>query len=282
LSEVNAVYDTPSYTKKIFANMRRQGKDFSGKITPLFSTMLIQQQAEVSEGSGQPTDPQYTSTSAQSSNEEQITIPSSSQPKTTYKHKAVHEERRDSVERGVTIASRLKVEQDSGNITRTQSTAMPNVPLPKRISLGGRPRRQETMRDRPTQTRFESLSKQSNEPPLSRVNTLGGGEDRLKLKELMEICTKLSTRVLALETTKTAQAKEIATLKKRVKKLERKRKSRTPGMKLFKIGTSRRRSLGEEDASKQGRNKIQGKQSLIFEDSDFDEEFDANMDEPIE
>ncbi|GJV38961.1 putative ribonuclease H-like domain-containing protein [Tanacetum coccineum] len=82
------------------------------------------------------------------------------------------------------------------------------------------------------------------------------------------------------ETTKTAQAKEIASLKKRVKKLERKRKSRTQGMNLFKIGTSRRRSLGEEDASKQGRNLKQGKQSLIFEESDFDDEgFDADMDE---
>ncbi|GJZ94096.1 putative reverse transcriptase, RNA-dependent DNA polymerase [Tanacetum coccineum] len=47
---------------------------------------------------------------------------------------------------------------------------------------------------------------------------------------------RLSDRVLDLETTKTAQAKEIANLKKRVKKLERKRKSKTLGMKrLFKI-----------------------------------------------
>ncbi|GJU58715.1 hypothetical protein Tco_1236481 [Tanacetum coccineum] len=60
----------------------------------------------------------------------------------------------------------------------------------------------------------------------------------------MDLCTKLFDRVLDLETTKTAQAKEIASLKKRVKKLERKRKSKTPGMNLFKIGTSRRRSLG--------------------------------------
>ncbi|GJX85588.1 hypothetical protein Tco_0336362 [Tanacetum coccineum] len=67
--EVNAVYDTPSHTKNIFANMRRQGKDFSGTVTPLFSSMLTQQ-AGMGEGSGQPTDPQHTSTSAQPSNEE--------------------------------------------------------------------------------------------------------------------------------------------------------------------------------------------------------------------
>ncbi|GKA30098.1 hypothetical protein Tco_0716343, partial [Tanacetum coccineum] len=59
----------------------------------------------------------------------------------------------------------------------------------------------------------------------------------------------------------TAQAKEIASLKKRVKKMERKSKSKTPGMKrLFKIGRSTQvvssedEGLGDqEDASKQGR-----------------------------
>ncbi|GKE55315.1 hypothetical protein Tco_1494500 [Tanacetum coccineum] len=54
-------------------------------------------------------------------------------------------------------------------------------------------------------------------PPLSRVNTLGSGEDRLTLKELMDLCTKLSDKVLDLETTKTAQANEIASFKKRMK-----------------------------------------------------------------
>nr|GEW90899.1 hypothetical protein [Tanacetum cinerariifolium] len=93
------------------------------------------------------------------------------------------------------------------------------------------------------------------------------GEDRLKLKELMELRTKLSDRVLDLEKIKTTQAKEIADLKKRVKKLERKKRSRTPGMNLFKISTTRKRSLGEEDTSKQERNL---KHRSIFEESDFD------------
>nr|GEZ46554.1 hypothetical protein [Tanacetum cinerariifolium] len=66
---------------------------------------------------------------------------------------------------------------------------------------------------------------------------------------------------------KTTQAKEIADSKKRVKKLKRKRRSRTSGMNLFKIGASRKRSLGEEDASKQGRNL---KQRSIFVESDLD------------
>ncbi|GKC95535.1 hypothetical protein Tco_1160977 [Tanacetum coccineum] len=45
----------------------------------------------------------------------------------------------------------------------------------------------------------------------------------------MALCITLQSRVLALETTKTTQATEIASLKKRVKKLERRNKSRTHG-----------------------------------------------------
>ncbi|GKF37495.1 hypothetical protein Tco_0114253 [Tanacetum coccineum] len=87
------------------------------------------------------------------------------------------------------------------------------------------------------------------------------GEDRMQLKELMDLCAKLSNRVLALKNTNTSQAAEITTLKKRVKKLEKKRRSKTyKPIRLYKVGLSRRiepsddASLGaQEDASKQGR-----------------------------
>ncbi|GKD19606.1 hypothetical protein Tco_1208764, partial [Tanacetum coccineum] len=97
---------------------------------------------------------------------------------------------------------------------------------------------------------------------LARVSTPRSGEDSLQLKELMAFCTKLQQRVLDLENIKTAQAHEITSLKRRVKKLERKKKSRTHGLKrLYKVGLSARidslddeASLGDqEDASKQGR-----------------------------
>ncbi|GJZ21153.1 hypothetical protein Tco_0558192 [Tanacetum coccineum] len=72
------------------------------------------------------------------------------------------------------------------------------------------------------------------------VNTLRSGEDNMKQQELMELCTKLSDRVLDLENVKDAQALEIKKLKKRVKKLESKKKSRTPQLKrrLFKSYTA--------------------------------------------
>nr|GEU68912.1 ribonuclease H-like domain-containing protein [Tanacetum cinerariifolium] len=61
------------------------------------------------------------------------------------------------------------------------------------IGSGSGPRCQNTiLGDVEAQTRFEAASKQFNDPPLSRVNTLGCEEDNIKLKELMDFCTKLS------------------------------------------------------------------------------------------
>nr|GFC22246.1 hypothetical protein [Tanacetum cinerariifolium] len=100
--------------------------------------------------------------------------------------------------------------------------------------------------------------KQSYKPPLSRVNTLGSKEYSMQLMELIELCTKLSDRVLALENNKNAQDLEITHLKKRVKRLKKKKKSRTPQLKrrLFKvkIESSAEKNLDDlEDSSKQGR-----------------------------
>ncbi|GKB86562.1 hypothetical protein Tco_0958834 [Tanacetum coccineum] len=197
----------------------------------------------------------------------------------------VHEERGDSMERAATTTASLDAEQDSGNIIRTQSMSTLNEPIPQGTGSGSGPRRQDTiLGDRPAQTRFERLSKQSNEPPLSRVNTLGSGEDRLKIIELMEIYTKLSDRVLALENVKTAQDLEITSLKKRVKKLEKKKKARTPQLKrrLFKVKTesSADKSLGDqEDASKQGRNEGQDEDTLWFqEDAETQGMYDQDID----
>ncbi|GJZ20213.1 hypothetical protein Tco_0556803 [Tanacetum coccineum] len=54
MSNHKKIYVTPSHTKKVFANMKRQGKDFSSRDTPLFQTMMVQAQEE-GEGSIMPT-----------------------------------------------------------------------------------------------------------------------------------------------------------------------------------------------------------------------------------
>ncbi|GJS13306.1 putative ribonuclease H-like domain-containing protein [Tanacetum coccineum] len=147
------IYVTPSHTKKIFANMKREGNGFSSRVRPLFPTMMVQAPEELDE---------------------------------------------------------------AANVA--------------------------------------SVSIHSNDLLLS-------GEDRIQITELMNLCTNLKKKVLDLEEAKTAQAKEIASLKKRFKKLEKRRKSRTPGLKrlrkfgsAIRIESSNDASLGaQEDASKQGR-----------------------------
>ncbi|GJU14218.1 hypothetical protein Tco_1136614 [Tanacetum coccineum] len=49
MSSHKRIYVTPFHTKKIFPNMRRKGKDFSGRVTPLFPTMVVQAQEEMGE-----------------------------------------------------------------------------------------------------------------------------------------------------------------------------------------------------------------------------------------
>ncbi|GJR48279.1 uncharacterized mitochondrial protein-like protein [Tanacetum coccineum] len=146
-------------------------------------------------------------------------IPQSSVPSDNVADEAVYKELDDSLVRAVTIASSLEVEQDS-----------------------------ETMRDTIAQTRFENVSKLSNDPLLAR-------------------------------------AEEIVSLKRRVKKLKQKKRSRTHGLKrLYNIGLTARvkssrdkESLGE-DASKHERiNAIDADEDInLVNDQDDADMFDVN------
>ncbi|GJW67700.1 hypothetical protein Tco_0122124 [Tanacetum coccineum] len=269
----NRIYVTTSRTKKIFGNMKRAGKGFFGRVTPLFPTMVVHNQEEMGKGSAIPTDPHHTPTIIQPLTyqpqktqkprrlkRKDTEVPQPSGPITNVADEAVDEEMDASLERAATTATSLDAKQDSGNINKTKYKATLNKPSSIRTSSGSGPRRQETMGDIISQTRFENVSKLSNDPLLARGNTLQSGKDSLKLQELMELCTNLQQRVLSLEQTKTTQAEEIVSLKRRVKKLEQKKRLRTHGFKiLYKVGSSRRvessdeEGLGEEDASKQER-----------------------------
>ncbi|GKA24604.1 hypothetical protein Tco_0710637 [Tanacetum coccineum] len=153
----------------------------------------------------------------------------------------------------------------------------------------------------PAQTRCERVLKQSNEPPLPKGHTsrsgegrmahtfklmdiispiphdlpLPGGytsgsdEGRLKLEELIAMCTKLSKQVLDLEKEKDTQAMEILKLNKRVKKLERQRKSSIshPRRRIYRQVESSNDDLDVKDASKQGR---KSDKTRMFKDGNFD------------
>ncbi|GJU60576.1 hypothetical protein Tco_1238342, partial [Tanacetum coccineum] len=197
-------YVNPSHTKKIFANMKREGKDFSRRVTPLFATMIIQTNQEEGADSATPIDSHSTPI---------ISQPSSSKPQ------------------------KKKSRRNRGKIVLLQSLLL------KRL-----------------------------------------------LMRLMYL--PLPSKVLALETTKSNQALEIESLKRRVKSLEKKRKSRTPRFKrLKKVGSASRVessndvSLGtQEDASKQGRKIVDldanVEVTLVDETQEMDDDnlmFDTNV-----
>nr|GEW29333.1 hypothetical protein [Tanacetum cinerariifolium] len=193
----NAIFVISSHTKKVFANMKKEGKDFSGKVTSLFATMMVQDPEDIGKGSKISTDIHHTPI---------VTQPSTSLPQK--KQKSRRKQRKE-----------IKVPS-------------PICEIPNEEGV-----------------------------PTTSNDLLPSGEDKMQLNELMILCTNLQKQVLDLEEAKTTQAKEIVGLKKRVKKLEHKRKSRTLGLKrLRKVGSARRvessteASLGDqEDASKQGR-----------------------------
>ncbi|GKD35319.1 hypothetical protein Tco_1250828 [Tanacetum coccineum] len=207
------------------------------------------------EGSEIPTDPNHTPIFIQPTKPQKTQkprkpkrkdtkIPQSSGPTAHVADEVVYKERGDSLVRAATIASSLEAEQGSGNINKTRSKATPNEVGSQGTTSGGGPRRQDTMGDTIAQTRFENVSKISNDPLLARV--------------------------LDLEKTKTSQCMEIDSLKRRVKRLERKGRSRTHKLKrLYKVGLTARVDSSEEeevlgeDASKQGR---------IIDDIDDDED----------
>ncbi|GJQ91694.1 hypothetical protein Tco_0002833 [Tanacetum coccineum] len=271
----NDTYETPKHTKKVFTNMKRKGKDFSGRVTPLFASMLAPPVVG-GEGSGQPSEPQPPSSTTQPIIEEQIPT---SVPIPNVADEAVFKERDDRVVRATTTAASLDATQASGNITKTQSTAMSNDPLSQEIGLGDRPMCQEAMRGEDIMEHQVDLtdfvSPTPHDSPLSGGHTPGSDEGRPNINELMAICTNLSNRVLAFEQSKTAQYLVINKLQKKVKRFEKALRERTLGMKLFKIGTSRRKGLDKENVSKQGRKS--NKTKPMFKDSDFDV-----LDDPME
>nr|GFB19221.1 hypothetical protein [Tanacetum cinerariifolium] len=172
--------------------------------------MVIQNQSELGEGSAMPTDPHHTPTILQPSTSQlqktqkprkpkrkNTRVPLSSGSTDNVADEAVHKELGDSLVRAATAASSLEAEC------------------------------QEAMGDTTAQTRFESVSKHSNDLLLARD--------------------------------KDHSSNEIASLKRRVKKLKKKNRSRTRKLKrLYKVGLNARvdssdeESLGE-DASKQER-----------------------------
>ncbi|GJU36963.1 hypothetical protein Tco_1185317 [Tanacetum coccineum] len=159
------------------------------------------------------------------------------------------------VEKAITTGASLGAAQDSDNITKTQSTTTLNEPHTQREGSEGHT---SGSREGMMEHQFELTA---NVPITPHDSPLSG--------------------VLDLEKEKDAQAMEILRLKKRVKKLERQRKSSTSQPRRRKYGQvkSSDDDLDEEDASKLGRKN--DKTNLMLHESDFDRFDDETVDAAI-
>ncbi|GKA29627.1 hypothetical protein Tco_0715872 [Tanacetum coccineum] len=113
---------TESSVKRDLQLADEEGKGFSGRVTPLFPTMVVQNQSQMGEGSANPTDPHHTPTFIQPSPQPQKTqqprkpkrkdtqVPQPSDPTKSVVDKVVHKELGDSLVRAATTTSSLKAE----------------------------------------------------------------------------------------------------------------------------------------------------------------------------
>ncbi|GKB19071.1 hypothetical protein Tco_0852994 [Tanacetum coccineum] len=273
----NDTYEIPKHSKKVFSNMARKSKKFSRKFTPLFDSMLVQNQAPESEGSTIPPEPQPIPSTSQPNASEPQTESLQTETPPTVSHELETEAHNEKILLSPSTYQR-KQRKTQKHRRSKQVTALPqtSVPLDHRADEDVHKEGVTTQAPRyhiggvDAQTRPETASKMSRDPPLSEVNTSGRGEDNMEyhddltdfvpptphdspfsggnipgsdegrmelIQELMETCTSLIKRVLALEEAKTAQDRVITRLKLRVKRLEKKRQARTPQpmkRKLFK------------------------------------------------
>nr|GEV53183.1 reverse transcriptase domain-containing protein [Tanacetum cinerariifolium] len=120
-----------------------------------------------------------------------------------------------------------------------------------------------------------------HDSPLSGGHTSDRAEGSLNLKELSALCTNLSNRVLALETVKDAQAKEILTFKARNKNLEKRCKPsilhHRTWLRSVSLLSKKKNLSKKESVSKQGR-----KNAKLGPTKDDSAKLDAELDEDIE
>nr|GEW96230.1 hypothetical protein [Tanacetum cinerariifolium] len=240
------------------------------------------------EGSGHPFKPQPPPSTAQPTNKEPIPnyvssshqktqtprqalnkvneLPQTSEPIPNVADEAVYKEWDDIVKRDATTTASLDTEQASGNIITTQSTVMPNVPLPHGIGACGSPRCQEAMRGSIAQTRSERVPTPFYDSPLLGVHTPRSDEERFEQHELMgNVQQQSNDPPLSRGHTLGSDCARFGNYKVEIEsqKLEKKKKkARTPHpmkRRLFKVRveSSTEANLDEEDPSKQEKSMIE-------------------------
>ncbi|GJR73756.1 putative ribonuclease H-like domain-containing protein [Tanacetum coccineum] len=226
----NRTYIAPTLTQKLFSNMRRASKGYTGVDIPLFPTMLVQGPILEGEGSTVPVESHHTPSGAPTTSQPLLSSPSRiptrqetevPRPSSPTYTNVVDEAAFTSVDviygGAATTVSSIDAGQGSGNIPK--SPTMPHdLPLP-----GG--------------------------------HTPGSDEGSLTLHELTVLCTKLSNKVDNMETelkqTKQTYGASLTKLIKKVKKLEQTIKTSQARKRANIVVSDDEESL--EDTSKQGR-----------------------------
>ncbi|GJU63517.1 hypothetical protein Tco_1245352 [Tanacetum coccineum] len=214
-----------------------------GKVTPLFDSMLVQNQAPEGEGSAIPPKPQPTPSTSQPNISEPQTEPLQTKTHLTVSHELQTEAHIEQILPSPSTYQRKQRKTQKHRRTK-KVTELPQTsvtdPGAKIPHLGGVD----------AQTRPETMSR----------NTSRRREDIMEYHDDLIDFVPPTPHALPLsgEEAKTAQDRVITRLKLRVKRLEKKRKARTlqpMKRRLFKgrVETSTNKSLGE-DASKQERN----------------------------
>ncbi|GKB18732.1 hypothetical protein Tco_0852655 [Tanacetum coccineum] len=236
--------------EEIFENLALIGqKSLLGKVTLLFESMLVQNQAPEGESSVTSPEPQPSpSTSQPNVSEPQTKLHQIKTPPTVSHEPQIEaniekilpspsiyqrKHRKTQTHRRAKKVTELpQTTHDSDNIVRTQTTAMPNVDIPQGMDTGGNPSAKNMMLLLLRLGLRECLNR-PNEPPLPEGHTSRSKEGRMAYTfELMDIIP------------------------------------RTPHDSPLLGVESSDDDLDEEDASKQGRKSDKTKQ--MFKDSDFD------------
>ncbi|GJV07687.1 putative ribonuclease H-like domain-containing protein [Tanacetum coccineum] len=118
MSTHNGIYIAPSHTKKIFGNMRRVGKGFSGRVTPLFPTMVRNVEYPKALHYWVNSPPTFIQPSPQPQKTQKLRkpkrkdtqVPQPSDPSENIADEAVHKELGNSLVRVATTASSLEAE----------------------------------------------------------------------------------------------------------------------------------------------------------------------------
>ncbi|GKC69591.1 hypothetical protein Tco_1115474 [Tanacetum coccineum] len=254
--------------------MARKSKKFSGKVTPLFDSTLVQNQAPEGEGSAiPPEDVEGETVHIATTRVSAVSAPvttagvaiSTAEPRTppttaatafidedlTIAQTLIKMKEEKAKEKGVAI----KDVEDSHRPIRSITTLQP-LPTIDPKDKGDKPMRQDTtLGGANAQTMPETVSKTSYDPPLSEVNTSRRGKDSMEYHDdLMDFVPPTPyASPLSGEEAKIAQDGVITRLKLRVKRLEKKRKARTlqpMKRRLFKgrVETSTDKSLGGSTA----------------------------------